>query len=180
MTPIDALGNFTTRWFDINANDWMTVFRSEQLFEKPIEVVEIGSWEGRSTLFFLHYLKAAHVTAVDTWQGSDEHQGFAPMPQVEASFDSNVSGFGHRLTKIRASSKAYFAARVPEQQFDIIYVDGSHHADDVMIDALESFAILKPGGILFFDDYPWKFYKVMRHNPVFALIKKESTISARA
>jgi hypothetical protein len=48
-------------------------------------------------------------------------------------------------------------------------VDGSHRADDVMIDASQSFAALKPGGILIFDDYTFLFYERMKDNSVFPL-----------
>ena len=51
----------------------------------------------------------------------------------------------------------------------MIYVDGSHRADDVMIDAIQGFAALKPGGILIFDDYTFLFYERMRDNSVFPL-----------
>jgi predicted O-methyltransferase YrrM len=39
--------------------------------------------------------------------------------------------------------------------FDLIYVDASHYAVDVLTDAVLSFKLLKAGGILIFDDYLW-------------------------
>jgi predicted O-methyltransferase YrrM len=44
---------------------------------------------------------------------------------------------------------------VEGRRFDFIYIDGSHVAPDVLLDAAMSFALLKPGGILAFDDYDW-------------------------
>jgi predicted O-methyltransferase YrrM len=41
----------------------------------------------------------------------------------------------------------------PVDAFDIIYIDGSHTADDVLEDAVLSWRQLKPGGLLIFDDY---------------------------
>ena len=38
------------------------------------------------------------------------------------------------------------------ENFDLIYIDGSHRAADVLFDAIESYNILKKDGILFFDD----------------------------
>ena len=35
---------------------------------------------------------------------------------------------------------------------DFIYVDGSHNGEDVIVDAIESFKILKKQGIMIFDD----------------------------
>ena len=37
--------------------------------------------------------------------------------------------------------------------FDLIYIDASHYAPDVLSDAVLAFKLLKPGGILIFDDY---------------------------
>ena len=42
---------------------------------------------------------------------------------------------------------------MPAQSYDIIYVDGSHNADDVLEDAVLSWRLLKDGGLLIFDDY---------------------------
>ena len=44
----------------------------------------------------------------------------------------------------------------PIVQFDIIFIDASHEARDVMSDAVLSFPLLKEGGILIFDDYTWR------------------------
>jgi hypothetical protein len=40
-------------------------------------------------------------------------------------------------------------------QFDFVYVDGSHSADEVLADAVMSFALLKKNGYMIFDDYLW-------------------------
>jgi predicted O-methyltransferase YrrM len=41
------------------------------------------------------------------------------------------------------------------ETFDWIYLDGSHEAQDVLIEAALAFKLLKAGGILVFDDYGW-------------------------
>ena len=41
-------------------------------------------------------------------------------------------------------------------EFDLIYIDGSHQASDVLVDAILSFELLKLGGVMIFDDYIWK------------------------
>jgi hypothetical protein len=38
---------------------------------------------------------------------------------------------------------------------DLVYVDGSHAAPDVLADAVLSWPLLKTGGIMIFDDYLW-------------------------
>ncbi|HEX2816824.1 MAG TPA: class I SAM-dependent methyltransferase, partial [Phenylobacterium sp.] len=38
---------------------------------------------------------------------------------------------------------------------ELIYIDGSHQAPDVLTDAVLAFQLLRVGGILIFDDYLW-------------------------
>lgn len=51
------------------------------------------------------------------------------------------------------------------QQFDLIYVDGSHFADDVLTDGITAWRLLKDGGVLIFDDFLWPCYVRARANP---------------
>jgi predicted O-methyltransferase YrrM len=46
-----------------------------------------------------------------------------------------------------------------ENYFDLVYVDGSHTADDVIFDACFAFKLCRPGGIIIFDDYLWPVVK---------------------
>jgi predicted O-methyltransferase YrrM len=41
------------------------------------------------------------------------------------------------------------------ESFDLIYIDGSHEATDVLTDAILAFPLLRIGGTLIFDDYIW-------------------------
>jgi predicted O-methyltransferase YrrM len=51
------------------------------------------------------------------------------------------------------TSDAFFD--LPHPMFDFVYVDGSHETHQVMRDAVNAERVLKPGGILAFDDYMW-------------------------
>ncbi|HBH25814.1 MAG TPA: hypothetical protein DDX54_00195 [Rhodospirillaceae bacterium] len=48
-------------------------------------------------------------------------------------------------------------------------MDGSHYADDVMLDLVMGFDALKTGGVMLMDDYLWKFYARPRDNPAGAI-----------
>ena len=116
MAPIDSAdSSFTTPWFDRHAREWMGIFESEGLIDKPITILEIGSWEGRSTCFLLQYLKSAHVTAVDTWQGGDEHASYTQLGATEKLFGRNVARFGDRATKAKSRSLEYFSKRMQKR-----------------------------------------------------------------
>ena len=52
-----------------------------------------------------------------------------------------------------------------EKQFDFIYIDGSHIARDVLVDACMSWPLLKNNGIMVFDDYMWMGSPLLLHRP---------------
>ena len=51
------------------------------------------------------------------------------------------------------------------EYFDLIFVDGDHSSDQVKVDLINSWNILKNGGYLILDDYMWWFYKDLKKNP---------------
>ena len=42
-----------------------------------------------------------------------------------------------------------------KHSFDFIYIDGNHHAPNLLLDGLYSFLLLKKEGVIIFDDYNW-------------------------
>ncbi len=162
-------------WFSGNLPFWFSIFDSQNFKNKDINALEIGSWEGLSSYFILTEAPTALLTCVDTWEGADEHKdGTASTPDVlgriESTFDQNLSDFAARLSKKKLTSFAFFCNNFNIKNFyDLIYVDGSHHCDDVLIDALKCFEMLKVGGVLIFDDYFWRFYPNPKHNPAYAI-----------
>ena len=162
-------------WFTYHIPQWLSVFDEYSLRSKAkLEALEIGSWEGLSSFFILQSLRNAALTCVDTWQGADEHtSGAAATEQVlgkiEESFDTNLAPFAARLTKYRGTSFSFFAENSKTAQFDLIYVDGSHHCDDVIVDAIKCFQMLKVGGLMIFDDYLWRWYPRASDNPAAAI-----------
>lgn len=168
--------NLTTRWFMGNIGHWLDVFDRYRLAERSgLEVLEIGSWEGLSAFFVLNLLPKARITCVDTWEGADEHKaadsetGPAALSGSEAAFDSNLSRFQGRFEKFKGTSYEYFKSVAERERFDLIYVDGSHHCDDVIVDAVKSFEALKVGGLMIFDDYFWSYYPRSIDNPAAAV-----------
>ncbi len=107
---LDGLGQFSSRFFDGNAAHWIQIFAREQLRGQKLNMLEIGSWEGRSAVFLMHYFPVAEITCVDTWKGSDEHVGDESLMSVEERFDSNVAQFGGRVRKFKGTSLQFFPA----------------------------------------------------------------------
>jgi hypothetical protein len=54
---------------------------------------------------------------------------------------------------------------LPWNEFDAAYLDGSHIAADVLEDAVLTWRLLKPGGVLIFDDYRWDLYRDSVRSP---------------
>ncbi|MDE3059511.1 MAG: class I SAM-dependent methyltransferase [Pseudomonadota bacterium] len=167
---LNQLGSFTTDWFSAHTFEWNRVFARKQWRDRPVAALEIGSWEGRSSAYLLDTLPQASLLAVDTWEGSDEHADTGMATGIEARFDANTRAFASRLKKYKGRSFSFFATQtLPSASFDFIYIDASHYADDVLCDALKAFPLLKPGGVMIFDDYLWQWYPEPRHNPAAAV-----------
>jgi predicted O-methyltransferase YrrM len=110
------------------------------------EVLEIGSFEGRSALFFLRFLERARVTCVDLF----------PLLHVEMRFDANLAEFGERVRKLKGRSDTVMMTLARNREaFDVIYIDGDHSREAVWRDSQLAWPMLKPGGIMIWDDYLW-------------------------
>jgi hypothetical protein len=159
---------FSEDWTTQNFPVWLQLLWP--LRGVPMNVLEIGSWEGRSALFFLNYLVKSRITCVDTFAGGEEHQHdpkySALLPVLEQRFDRNVEKFQSRVDKIKAAShKALAILGTDRRRFDLVYVDGSHRASDVYSDAVLSWALLNRGGLVIFDDYGWPLGEDERDRP---------------
>lgn len=167
MSDQGSLGSpsitFTNSWFDITAKQiWDTIIPQIN----PKAILEIGSYEGASTCYFITNCASQmpiEIHCVDTWQGGTEHAG-TDMTNVERRFLDNTKiaraqapcqvdlivhkGYSN-VCLIKLLSGSY------QNYFDLIYIDGSHYAHDVLSDAVLSFYLLKVGGVMIFDDYLW-------------------------
>ncbi|NDD11596.1 MAG: class I SAM-dependent methyltransferase, partial [Betaproteobacteria bacterium] len=133
---------------------------------KPRRILEVGSFEGASATYFIRRYGGVHALelhCVDSWEGGAEH-ALIDMTAVEQLFDANLAeamaaspNAVHFVKhKGRSDQKlAQLIARGRANYFDLAYIDGSHQAPDVLFDALAAFRLVRPGGLLIFDDYLW-------------------------
>jgi predicted O-methyltransferase YrrM len=76
------------------------------------------------------------------------------MEQVQARFERNIAPYGARTSMLKLKSPiALTMLRDAARTFDLVYVDGSHRRDDVLVDSLLCWPLLKPDGIAIWDDY---------------------------
>jgi predicted O-methyltransferase YrrM len=167
-----AQGQFKERWFDRNIVPWCVSLSGVLDRSDSVRILEIGSWEGRSTLFLLTYFSQGPLTAVDTWAGSDEHHynATSDLRDLEARFDANLGPHAARVTKRKGSSLYVLPQLVEEQrEYDLIYVDASHLADDAFTDTINAWRLLAEGGVMIFDDVMWPAYRRPRANTAWAI-----------
>lgn len=152
-------GEFTSDWVWKHYSVWRRVL--SPLRGKPVRILEIGSWEGRSALFFLKYLPRSTIVCIDTFQGTPE-EGYVyklldkQLSGVEARFDRNLAPFGARVEKIKSrSAEALARLTAAGRKFDVAYIDGGHRYDDVMADSVAVWGLIAPGAIVIWDDYEW-------------------------
>jgi predicted O-methyltransferase YrrM len=148
--------SFSSDWTSWHFHTWMDLLGPRR--ELPLRVLEIGSWEGRSALFFLNYLPRSQLTCVDTFGGNLEHHRdpwFAALvPEAEQKFDANTAAFTARIEKRKGSSTDVLPQLgIESRRFEVAYIDGSHLAKDVYSDAALTWPLMAPTGILIFDDY---------------------------
>lgn len=158
--PHDARLERSADWFSGNLPRWSAVLGRRFDRDAPLSYLEIGAFEGLSANFIAWAFPKASVTCVDVWV----------TPSEEILFDRNTAWFRDRLDKQKTTSARYLAeAQDAGAAFDLIYVDGDHHADAVLADGMMAFRLLREGGILVFDDFLWRGFDHAQDNPCAAI-----------
>lgn len=136
--------------------------------------LEIGSFEGRFSIYFLDKMSKGRLVCVDPHFYDDPAEqamgGFrADMEPAMSKFLYNTESYRNsgRLQYKRMKSREYLME--PGPMFDSIYVDGDHSAPGVIEDAVLSWPRLKVGGIMVFDDYKWMNRPKETQRPGFAI-----------
>jgi predicted O-methyltransferase YrrM len=112
-------------------------------------MLEIGSFEGRSAVWFLQNIltgAGSTLSCVDRFR-----------PPYGERFDRNVaaSGCSSRVIKLTGDSAAVLPS-MASASFDAVYVDGGHREQEVWGDALQAWRVARPGAVIIFDDYGWR------------------------
>ena len=155
--------------FSNNIPSWLNLFEKFSLKKKNLKVLEIGSYEGRSSVFILEYLKNAHLTCVDNFEPFQELLGDnKKFNLVYENFIKNINRYSKRVSVKKEKSSNFFFNN--KDKFDFIFIDGSHKFADVINDAFESFKILNSGGIIIFDDFLWHNHQKFNNSITFAII----------
>lgn len=121
----------------------------QPIIGSPLRMLEIGVFEGRSTVWWLENIlihTECCVDCVDPFHG---------MPHIQERFCQNVLTYFKNKVNLYIGP-SHIVLRSPEitsRLYDIVYIDGCHRAMNTMEDAVLAFRLLKIYGIMIFDDY---------------------------
>jgi predicted O-methyltransferase YrrM len=154
----DTRFKFSVSWFLNTVQQWRDFLLP--LKYKELNVLEIGSFEGMSAAWLLDNVlvtENSHITCVDPFLGSDEHDEKTKANLYNRFYNNIVKNFPENKVTVmkQFSNDALLELGKKNEKFDIIYIDGDHHAKQVNEDAVLSWPLLKDGGIMIFDDYMW-------------------------
>lgn len=152
-------------WFSGNIPVWDGIFEKYGLKGTHfLNFLEIGCFEGRATNYLLENVLTGvdcKIHVVDTFGGTLEETGMKydsnyDFSKLYETFLHNTQEHKEKIVVHRGPSGKLLKTDFQNDQFNFIYIDGSHTAPDVLEDAVLSHPLLKEGGILMFDDYGWK------------------------
>jgi predicted O-methyltransferase YrrM len=157
----------STDWTSGHFSTWRRML--SPLRDQPLRILEIGSWEGRSALFFLNFFPNSTIVCVDTFLGSNEEMHRHLLKRevaIEHRFDRNLSDYGRRVEKVKSRSAPALQHMIAEgQTFDLIYIDGDHTHDGVMSDSIGAWGLVAAGGIIIWDDYRYGHWLAPKDRP---------------
>ena len=136
----------------------MNIFK--EYFKDKIKSIEIGCAAGDFSNEIITNLPVEQHYMVDPWLTEEDNtrsQWFSNGNPAEESYQFVVNRFKDKpVTIIRQFSSEFLVKAIEEDlEFDFVYVDGDHHSLPVYNDLIQSYKILKVGGILAGDDYNW-------------------------
>jgi len=148
---------FSVDWFSNNISRWQTyVVPYLKSLPGPIKCLEVGVYEGRSALWTVEQclLKnpASQIWLVDTWTRKGSWKAFLKNLSLFKEYHPKVRQ--DKLVVCRGEyAEVLRSPELSDQQFDFIYLDLHGDSKDMIETAVHAWPLLKPGGMLVFDDY---------------------------
>lgn len=124
-------------------------------------IVEIGSWQGRSTSFFAKSCKDSGngiVFAIDPFLGNPGKEHFYvvnkdDLSDLKENFQKNINTNGlSEYVKLFPMTSEEAREHINED-IRLLFIDGNHEYEFVKRDIQNFVPLLKSGGIVIFDDY---------------------------
>lgn len=138
---------------------------------KPALVIEVGTWKGASVLNMLSLARSLQLNTqficVDTWLGSNKTLWFdadyRKSLMLKNGYPTMFRQFIRNIIEYKAesaifplpmtSTAAAYTLRDLNIVADAIYIDAGHEEEEVLTDLNLFYDRLRPGGVMFGDDY---------------------------
>ena len=175
LHPVDPYAGFDASAHPYDPSGWngdAPLFGRLVAEVRPRLAFEVGTWKGQSAINTARHLQrlgnGAQLVCIDTWLGSYDMWGrtddvtFADLqlvngyPTVYRQFLANVVHARLQAVIIPLPLPSLIAARLlmyRRARADLIYIDASHEENDVYADIVYFWQTLRPGGVMFGDDY---------------------------
>lgn len=163
---------FSQGWYDalLNSEHVIQNNNTDKKIEldatQRLQIVEIGVYEGASSCFWSDFYlnhPDSRLISIDPFTGSEEHlrepEKYPGLSQLEVTARDNIakSDNAGKVEIIKGYSHLIFPHlhhRYGEEPWiDILYIDGAHDSTSVARDVTLYVPMVKPGGVVFFDDY---------------------------
>lgn len=135
-------------WTTCHAEHWRTWLA--EFIGAPCVGLEVGVFEGRSSAWFLEHIcthRLSRLVAIDPWAAKSHDNRLA------------IAESGHGLRYQFHPDQAEDLLSQWHRggfRFDWIYLDGAKEAARVVEQSVLSWRMLRPGGVLIWDDYQWQ------------------------
>ena len=181
LAPALRKYEFSESWFFEHVPHWEAWLEPRFAGAPRCRALEIGCFEGLATCWLLERVLThdlARVAVVDTFAGAAglgvRETTAVDGARTRAIFERNIaaSGAAHKVEVFAMTSEQFYCEELGKrarEPFDIIYVDGSHLAPDVLLDAACCWRMLRRDGVMIFDDYLWGESEPPHHRPAPAI-----------
>lgn len=153
---------YSKDWTSRNTVKWEKMFGPLKT-QNNLNYLEIGVYEGRTLIWVMENLlpdSSNRATVIDIFEGD-----------LQKRFEHNlkVSGIDRQRVQVMKGSSQKLLKNLPEESYDLIYVDGDHRGSAVLTDAVLAWPLLKHGGYMVFDDYELRFFSREEENSAVAI-----------
>jgi predicted O-methyltransferase YrrM len=163
MTTAGAIV-YQADWTSQMAADWQREI-VPRLAGRPISILEIGVFEGRTAAWFIENLctvPGCEYVGVDPFTGAPELKDFDLARLKETAWQS-INDARLRGSDAAHDVSAYIIdlpsfqvlPRFPARSFDLVYVDGDHSYAAAYSDIYQAMRLVRPGGVILVDDIDW-------------------------
>jgi predicted O-methyltransferase YrrM len=157
ITETPAERGFRRKWSELNSIEgWLLESEGKWLFNaarslpKRANIVEIGSYKGRSTCCLALGCRGTEkrIFAVDTFDGGPN------LPKADSlrDFTVNLTRFDLQEFVEPIAATSTEVAKTWNRPIHFLFVDGSHLYEDVLADFTGFFRHVLPGGIVALHD----------------------------